>query len=256
MKTKLAKTLLTTAVLLSATSVQAALLTRLDGQAVYDTDLNITWLTNANLAASNTFGMSNSIFAGAMSWLTAQSWIGAMNSTSYLGYNDWRLPNWTDTGTPGCNPTYSGDDCGWNVNTTTGEMAHLFYDELANKAYYDTAGGSQQPGWGLTNIGPFINLHPDFYWYGQQGVGYWTGTTLQTDTNLSMGFSFDNGGQGEGINRYAYYAMVVRSGDVALTCTDQTCPSTTPAAVPVPAAAWLFGSGLLGLVGVNRRKAA
>lgn len=28
-----------------------------------------------------------------------------------------------------------------------------------------------------------------------------------------------------------------------------------PAAVPVPAAAWLFGSGLLGLVGVARRKA-
>jgi hypothetical protein len=30
----------------------------------------------------------------------------------------------------------------------------------------------------------------------------------------------------------------------------------TPSAVPVPAAVWLFGSGLLGLVGVARRKAA
>jgi hypothetical protein len=28
----------------------------------------------------------------------------------------------------------------------------------------------------------------------------------------------------------------------------------TPAAVPIPAAAWLFGSGLLGLVGVARRR--
>ena len=28
----------------------------------------------------------------------------------------------------------------------------------------------------------------------------------------------------------------------------------TPAAVPVPAAVWLFGSGLLGLVGIARRK--
>lgn len=28
-----------------------------------------------------------------------------------------------------------------------------------------------------------------------------------------------------------------------------------PAAVPVPAAAWLMGSGLLGLIGVARRKA-
>jgi len=29
-----------------------------------------------------------------------------------------------------------------------------------------------------------------------------------------------------------------------------------PPAVPVPAAVWLFGSGLLGLVGVARRKKA
>ena len=32
--------------------------------------------------------------------------------------------------------------------------------------------------------------------------------------------------------------------------------TATPSAVPVPAAVWLFGSGLLGLVGVARRKAA
>lgn len=31
--------------------------------------------------------------------------------------------------------------------------------------------------------------------------------------------------------------------------------AAVPASVPVPAAAWLFGSGLLGLIGVARRKA-
>ena len=31
-------------------------------------------------------------------------------------------------------------------------------------------------------------------------------------------------------------------------------PTTPPSAVPVPAAAWLFGSGLLGLTGIARRK--
>lgn len=31
---------------------------------------------------------------------------------------------------------------------------------------------------------------------------------------------------------------------------------TAPAAVPVPAAVWMFGTGLLGLLGLNRRKAA
>jgi hypothetical protein len=35
---------------------------------------------------------------------------------------------------------------------------------------------------------------------------------------------------------------------------DNFSPST--AAVPIPAAAWLFGSGLLGLAGMARRKKA
>ncbi len=45
---------------------------------------------------------------------------------------------------------------------------------------------------------------------------------------------------------------------IAANCTFElgnTCP-TTVSAVPVPAAVWLFGSGLLGLVGIARRKKA
>ena len=38
--------------------------------------------------------------------------------------------------------------------------------------------------------------------------------------------------------------------------TSITVTSIVPAAVPVPAAVWLFGSGLLGLVGIARRKKA
>src|SRR5258708_32553556 len=40
----------------SSGSAIADLQPRLGGAAVYDTDLNITWLTNANLAATNKFG--------------------------------------------------------------------------------------------------------------------------------------------------------------------------------------------------------
>jgi hypothetical protein len=36
--------------------------------------------------------------------------------------------------------------------------------------------------------------------------------------------------------------------------TDFNGTVSTPSAVPLPAAAWLFGSGLLGLIGVSRRK--
>lgn len=41
----------------------------------------------------------------------------------------------------------------------------------------------------------------------------------------------------------------------AMTCANDVIEGEVPA-VPVPAAVWLFGSGLLGLVGVARRKAA
>lgn len=52
------------------------------------------------------------------------------------------------------------------------------------------------------------------------------------------------------------YAM---TGQFDLLCADNDCISTlyptfAPAAVPVPAAVWLFGSGLLGLIGIARRK--
>jgi len=49
-------------------SARADLQPRLGGAAVYDTDLNITWLTNANLAATNMFGTAGISADGRMSW--------------------------------------------------------------------------------------------------------------------------------------------------------------------------------------------
>ena len=42
--------------------------------------------------------------------------------------------------------------------------------------------------------------------------------------------------------------------NAAFDITEMTITNITPSAIPVPAAVWLFGSGLLGLVGVARRK--
>ena len=132
-KTRMATLVL--AIGLSGT-VQAALQGRdLNGsidsfEAYYDTDLNITWLANANVN-------------GPMSWTAANTWaanLSIVDAVNNITYGNWRLPTVTDTGTPGCDNAYSGTDCGYNVNTATGEMAHLFYDELGNKAYYNTAG--------------------------------------------------------------------------------------------------------------------
>ena len=62
-------------VALNATAVaNAALVSRLNGQAIYDTDLNITWLADANLAATDSFGVAGigAFSSGGMSWVTAQ----------------------------------------------------------------------------------------------------------------------------------------------------------------------------------------
>ncbi|MCE9551092.1 MAG: DUF1566 domain-containing protein, partial [Betaproteobacteria bacterium] len=85
--------------LLPATTANATLVSALGGQVVNDTDLNITWLANANLADTQAFGVSGINANGTMNWYTAKLWIAAMNTANYLGYKDWRLPTVTDTGT-------------------------------------------------------------------------------------------------------------------------------------------------------------
>lgn len=222
--------------LFAATSANANLVGSVDGQTIYDTDLNVTWLANANLAATNTFGISGINANGSMNWNTAQSWIGAMNTANYLGYNDWRLPTTTDASTIdacGGGSYYSGG-C-WGFNSTGSEMAHLFYSELGNKAYYSTAGVSNQPGYGLVSVGPFINLQPSLYWSG----------TEATMMGLNTAWLFNIGYGGQFFQNHSdnvEFVFAVRPGSVAT--------------VPVPTAAWLLGSGLLSLIGVARRKVA
>ncbi|MCK5092950.1 MAG: VPLPA-CTERM sorting domain-containing protein, partial [Gammaproteobacteria bacterium] len=55
-------------------------------------------------------------------------------------------------------------------------------------------------------------------------------------------FNTYDGKQSYNGKSYSYYAWAVHDGDVGASV------------VPVPAAVWLFGSGLIGLVGFARRK--
>ena len=198
-------------------------------EAYYDTAANITWLADANLA-------------GLMSWTAANVWATGLNINGITG---WRLPTMIDTGTPGClSLAFSGTDCGSNVQTISGtmvysEMASMFYDTLGNLAFYDTSGVGPQPGYGLTNTGPFSNIQPNYY---RSGLEY------APDPSFVWIFTFNSGIQNiESKSAYLSldvlrYAWAVHPGDVGAST------------VPVPAAVWLFGSGLLGLIGIARRK--
>lgn len=214
-------------------TANAALVSRLGGLAVYDTDLNITWIADARLSVSNTFGtIGVHPTTGAMDWNTANTWISNMNAANYLGFSDWRLPmtlvpDATCTGNAVGSTGPSGDSTGYNC--TGSEMGHLFYTELGATAGTNVTSGD--PG----ELAKFSNISHSLYW---------SGTVADSSSGLVWAFGFGDGRQiDNAYEGYGNYALVVRSGDVG-----------GASAVPVPAAIWLAGSALIGLAGVAKRK--
>ncbi|HMO49278.1 MAG TPA: PEP-CTERM sorting domain-containing protein [Rubrivivax sp.] len=121
------------AVLVLAGTAHAALQDRdldKDGitDAFYDTDLDITWLRDANVN-------------GAQGWNEAASWAA---SFSIGTFSEWRLPTADLT-------------CRIAANCTGGEIGHLWYIGLGNTFAN-----------GLTNTGDFQNLQSFWYWSGNQ----------------------------------------------------------------------------------------
>lgn len=197
-------------------------------EAYYDTGLNVTWLANANLAATNSFGVTGIQADGSMNWTTAQSWIGAMNTAGYLGYNDWRLPTVNPiSGTFfNYNFAFSGStDTGYNIGATGSpyagsqgsELSFLFYNSLANMGARDLNGASRGCGSSLnvclTNAGPFQNLMPDVYWAGSAYLPVATNTWY---------FDMETGYQDGTWEGMEYYALAIRSGDVVAVPEAQT----------------------------------
>lgn len=207
-------------------AANAVLVERLGGQAYYDTDADLTWLVDANYAQTSGYDAD-----GLMTWATANAWAASLDINGVTG---WRLPDTIDVGNDGRTYTnfFQGVDFGYNI-TAHSEMSNLWYNVLGNVPYFDTAGNSAEPGWGLSNTGPFINIQPG---------NYWSATEYAPNPTDAWFFVMNYGYQSNDYKVAGYYAWAVQSGDVS--------------AVPVPATVWLFGSGLLGLLGVARRRSA
>ena len=189
-----------------------------DYQAVYDTDLDITWLADSNLPASQSFGITGISASGLMKWSTANTWLAALNidgGTGYLGFSDWRLPSTPDT---------SG--IGYNLNGS--ELGHIYYDELGG-----TPNNSIQSS-GDPDLGLFQNLDGGYIW----------SNAYPFSPNFAWAFYFGGGSGGYQSNEVKevreFRVWAVRSGGIST--------------VPVPATVWLFGSGLIGLIGMAKRK--
>lgn len=231
-------------------------------EAWYDDELDLTWLADANLAASNSFGVAGIGVpwlgsAGGMTAATAQAWIAAMNAASYLGFSDWRLPRAAPLNGSAHDYRLATDgstDIGYRVSLAgtafagshAHEMAHLFYNTLGNPAVAFDPGfpparcaPPPDPTGCLLNRGPF---HYGALGAGESGV--WWSADAATDPALAGHVhSFDmltgHAGVFDG-GTLNLMAWAVRSGDVL--------------AVPEPATWALWLAGAAGLVGGRWRR--
>lgn len=167
------------------TPVYAALDSRAGGLAVYDTDMNVTWVSNPQLGATESFGYAN---AGAtMTFAGTLAWIDAMNSANYLGVNAWRLP--TSEVTCGTNGCTTGD-----INTN--EFQHLLDAELG---------------------GDIAGTDPDLALFGAFGrsTSYWTSSNPGPAYSSSwyLNFIFENGRWVPVTDNHDSYAMPLVDGD-------------------------------------------
>jgi len=152
---------------------------------------------------------------GLMSWSEANNWASSLNVG---GVDGWRLSTALN---PDANCSDAFSEYTYGYSCTGSEMGNLHYNVLGN------AEGS------FSNSGPFSNINltigDDIYW-----------SATELDADFAYGFVFTEGWLDVDEKAYELRAWAVHSGDVS--------------AVPVPAAVWLFGSGLVGLAGIARRK--
>ena len=200
---------------LAAGSAQAALQDR-GGGLIYDTDLDITWLSDANYAMTSGYDSD-----GLMNWSEATAWAAGL---AYGGYTDWRLPT-TLQPDPTCS-NQGGLGSGYGgVNCTGSDMGHLFYTELGGTGFTTSILTSLDP-----DLAKFTNIQSNFYW---------SGSDYAPNAPYSAWYFYlYYGYQSNYTKGESLYALAVRPGDVA--------------AIPEPETYAMFLAGL-GLIAATVR---
>lgn len=240
------KTLLAAGLLFSLTTInaQAQLTVTANGLGVYDSSLDATWTQDANLLgtleASDANLVSKIINAsGGVIHDTPNPYNPTGNFTltaadfSAGGSVDWyaaqAFMHYLDTINYGGSsqwalPTQPDQSRGDNI--TNSQLGELFYNELGGVAGVNIITTHN------VNYNLFSNVQPPY--------PFWTSREYTSSESNAWTFYTSNGHQDADDKQSHKYAWAVSPGQLA--------------AVPVPGAVWLFGTGILGLLGLKRRK--
>lgn len=248
MKKRLTRLVCAGGIVFVSTTANAELID-IGGGMIYDSGQDLTWMQNADVN-------------GPMTWFQAMDWA---ENLVYGGYDDWRLPSTLGGDDPSCLEDARGDlFFESHVGCTGGEFEKLTEFELYDAEDPPSLDSYSHRGNFLLNE-PFENVQLDSrYWTAtpyradEGGIDpciYDDSCIIVDDTGMRTDFywqwsftrSWSQSGYllngpykttlGGGNSRYAW---AVRSGG--------------PAIVPVPPSIWLVGSGVVGLIGISRRR--